>query len=108
MRHARILPILALMLVASCATTPMGRAYQYGVAIKGINEQATLALDYGILKADDAELVQAATRTATADLKRAVTDINAGQPASVTDRLLDAILAALNHAQVILARKGVK
>ena len=105
----RAVTILALVVVcAACASDPMTRAYQYGKAIQGVNEQTVLALDYGIIKADEGEAVQAITRTATSDLKRAVTDIKAGQPRSVTDRILDAVLAGLKNAQTILSRKGVQ
>jgi len=105
MRRAILLPLL---LVAACATTPMSRAYQYGVAIKSVNEATVTALDFGVIKADEGEAIQAATRTATADLKRAVVDIRAGTSRAVVDRILDAVGAALAEAQRILATKGVK
>lgn len=105
MKRAILIPLL---LLAACATTPMGRAFQYGVAIKGVNEQTTMALDFGIISADDGEAIQAVTRVATADLKRAVADIKADKPREITDRVLDAVLAGLTQAQVILARKGTK
>ena len=106
MRRAMILPIL--LVLAACAATPRGKAYQYTKALTGINRTTTTALGYDLITADEAEAVQAATRAATVDLKRAIADINAGQPSDVTERVLALVLASLNEAQRLLAKKDVK
>ena len=106
MRRAMILPIL--LVLAACAATPRGKAYQYTKALTGINRTTTTALGYDLITADEAEAVQAATRAATVDLKRAIAAINSGSTRDVTTRILDLVLAGIVEAQRLLAVKGVK
>lgn len=100
MKNLYAIPILAL--VAACAATPEGRAYQYGHAIKDVNDSATMALDFGLIDADTAAAIQAATRTATADLKRAVAALKAGEPRDDVMRILDIVNDALANASGLL------
>lgn len=100
--------LLVLALLAACATTPRGKAYQYTKTLTGINRTTATALDYDIIKVEEAVAVQAATRAATTDLKRAIAGINAGQPADVTERIFALVLASINEAQRLLAKRGVE
>jgi hypothetical protein len=96
-------PILALLLVlAACATTPQGRELQTAKAIQGVNDNAVVALNFDIISADEGEAVQAATRTMTRDLKRAIAARRAGEPLEAWERIMLGIQDALKEASRIL------
>ena len=101
------IPIIALLLMASCAATPIQREMQYAISIKQVQDQTVSALDFGILSADVGEAIQAGTRTATDALKRAIAARRDGLPLTVQDALLDTALSAIVNVQAILA-KGEK
>ena len=98
MRYRILLPVL---LIAACAATPRQREMQYVQAIKAANDATAAALDFDIIKASEAEAVQAATRTATVALREAIAGRRAGKT-DAWDIALKAVEKALSEAMRIL------
>ena len=104
MRRQNIVAMLVLIVaVAGCAATQQQRELQAATAIATANDTAAQALDFGIIKADEGEAIQAITRVATADLKRAIAARRAGIERSDWDAIMDIVFDALNRTAVILA-----
>ena len=93
---------ILLVLAAACASTPQQKELQYAQAIITTNDSTAQAVDFGIIDPDTAEAIQAITRTATADLKRAVAARRAGRSPESYDRILSIVRDALLEASRIL------
>ena len=106
MKQKYAIPIL--LVIAACATTPQGRELQAVKTITNINDSTVTALDFGIIKADEGVAIQALTRAATVDLKRAIAARRAGQAYETWDRLLNIVDTVLVEASRILAAKERK
>ena len=108
MRHARILPILALMLVASCSTFASQRVVQYNATIEEAYKQVTIYLDADKLSADDGAVAIAALDVASKQVDRYWAASKSGAPDSVKSAILQGIKDALAEAEKILIAKGAK
>jgi len=97
---------IALLLVAACATTPIGREMQAVKALTAANDAAVSALDFGVIKADDGVAIQEITRAATADLKRAIAARRAGASIETWERIMAIVDDALERVtRVIMQRE---
>ena len=95
--------VLAVALLAACATGPRARAVQHANGIKAVQNSTKTALEFDLISADDGEAIASILDVAIRDLKRAIEAIKAGQPQQ--HRLLDLVGDALLEAQRYLARK---
>jgi len=109
MRSRTLALLLMAAMVAACGATQQQRELQAAKAIQTTNESTAQALDFGIIKADEGEVVQGFTRLATQDLKRAISARRAGQPKEAWERIMDIVFDGLAEAARILeGREGKK
>lgn len=106
MRRAHVIAALALVAAVAACKSPQATEVTVAATIAGINDQAALAVEYGILSPDDGEAILALTRTATLELTRSVAARRAGEPREVWQRAVDVALDALAQAQRILNGRG--
>ena len=74
-------------------------------AIRGVvttNDLATQALDYGVISADEAEVVQVATRTAGEQVREAIKARKAGKAREVYEMILSGAQTALAEATRVM------
>ena len=108
MRHARILPILALMLVASCSTFASQRVVQYNATVEEAYKQVTIYLDAKKMSAEQGGIAIAALDVASKQIDRYWAASKSGAPDSVKKAILQGIKDALAEANAILIAKGAK
>jgi len=102
-----LLPIVAVLALVACASQPINKELQAAKTIKTVNETAVTALDFGIIDAPAGEKIQALTRVATADLKRAIAARRSGADLASWDRIMQIVLDTLNEAnRIILAKEA--
>lgn len=99
------LAIPILLLLAACAATPKQRELQYVQSLKTAQNLTVTALDNNIISADDGAKIHALLQVAIADLRRAVDARRKGAPRAVTDRILDAVEAALVEATRLINKE---
>lgn len=97
---------LPLLLLASCAATPIQREMQYAEGIKAAQRAAITAVEFDVISVEQAEAVQSITRTATADLRRAIAARRAGVAKQEWQRILAIVDDALDQVARLLAQKG--
>jgi hypothetical protein len=103
LRTQKVVAVAALLLVvAACATTQRGKEIQAAAAIEGVNRGTVLALDNGIIQADEGEAVQVVTRTATSALKGAIAARKAGKAYEIWKAAIDAVYVGVKEAQRVL------
>jgi len=107
MTRRTVWALVLVALCAACATTPQQRELAAAQAIARVNDSAVTALDFGIIKADAGEAIQALTRTATEELRRCVAARRAGEPRDVWAAVLETTLGLLGRAEAILAGEEV-
>lgn len=100
--------VVLLAVMAACGVTQQQRELQAITAITEANDGAAKALDFNIIKADEGEAIQVLTRTATAELKRAIAARRAGVSRSSWDSIMDIVFDTLTQVSVIMAGKDGK
>ena len=84
---------LALLLIfaVGCGATPIQREFQIAHGIIDTNDAAVMALDFGILSADEGALLQVGTQGVTEALNKAIKARRGGAVIGVIDALLTAV-----------------